>query len=833
MMKLFIRLISILLLFPFCANAQYHITSIGGSSYSGTLADYATIYLCNGSGIGPYSDVPSQVTVGTKTYYKKWQTSGNGSSWFTNSFSPTATTDMYIRCCNSYSSSSTDIINATPWVYIKHSNIQTVDAPFAYAATDFSTTSFTANWRNTFAVDNTGGGLLVKTKLGYSLIADMSSGVTWIDVTNTSLAGQNQSYTITGLQINKTYYWRVWAGDYNTHTNSYNYAEYNYDWFCCVSCQGQSAIQSQPTCIALAITSQPLSQTACSAQAVSFSVSTDTAPPVSYQWQKNGGNISSATNSNYFINNLSLGDIAAYDCVISNSCSSVTSDNAALSVNTLPVVSSQPADVSHCAGTNASFSFSASGTDPLFYQWYKNGTNLSGQTNSQFSISSSQLSDSGMYYCIASDICGNISSSAATLNINNPPVITSQTPDRIKCTRDSVMFKTTISNQISACSYQWSKDGNDITGATKSSYLISLILPGDYGNYSCLISNTCGNTSAAIALAVNASAYIRDTIPNQYICEGGSATFSIHAAGSNLSYQWTKGGSNISGATNTVVSFGNLMLSDADIYSCVVTNSCGSKLLKPFLLIIDQKPVVNITPININKSIGDSVLYILSPLGSPPFRFQWMKDNNIINGATNNPFKIKPITLNDAGAYSCIINNECGSSAAQVGSLIVNNAGYTINGNLTYDNKTQTPIINSEVFLETSDGLKIDSASTDNNGAFMFSNIFNGSYLITCKINMAWGGSNPLDALLINRNYIGTYTFSDALKGKAADVDINGKINPLDALSINRRFIGVINKFPAPNWIYDAFAITVNDSDPDFIMIKAICSGDADGSYAK
>ena len=97
---------------------------------------------------------------------------------------------------------------------------------------------------------------------------------------------------------------------------------------------------------------------------------------------------------------------------------------------------------------------------------------------------------------------------------------------------------------------------------------------------------------------------------------------------------------------------------------------------------------------------------------------------------------------------------------------------------------------------------------------------------------MAWGGSNPLDALLINRNYIGTYTFSDALKGKAADVDINGKINPLDALSINRRFIGVINKFPAPNWIYDAFAITVNDSDPDFIMIKAICSGDADGSYA-
>jgi hypothetical protein len=314
-------------------------------------------------------------------------------------------------------------------------------------------------------------------------------------------------------------------------------------------------------------------------------------------------------------------------------------------------------------------------------------------------------------------------------------------------------------------------------------------------------------------------------------CEGTNASFTVTASGDNLKYQWTAGGKNISGATTSALTLTNLKPSDGNLYSCTVSNGCGSNMLPEFLLYVALKPTLNIIPITQIKDIGDSVAYYLSPGGTPPFTYQWMKNNSNIPGATLNSYKIKPITAEDAGIYSCRVSNDCGTTSVNISTLVVNTgAGYTVSGYIKYNNKSQSPMYNTTVYLLDTEGDTLSMAYTDAYGAYSFVNAANGEYKLRCSTTIKWGGGTPIDALYINRYYIGLYTIGDNLKKKAADVSGDGKINPADALAVNRRFTGLISYFSAGDWIFETPAIIVNGGDVTQ-DIKAICTGDVDGSY--
>ena len=136
---------------------------------------------------------------------------------------------------------------------------------------------------------------------------------------------------------------------------------------------------------------------------------------------------------------------------------------------------------------------------------------------------------------------------------------------------------------------------------------------------------------------------------------------------------------------------------------------------------------------------------------------------------------------------------------------------------------------NTTVILLNSEGIKMDSMTTSDTGAYSFPNLLNGSYKLECTTTLSWGGANPLDALLANRYFIQTYPITDPLKLLAADVNMDGKINPLDALLINRRFIGVIKHFTRPDWIFQTPTVIINGNDVSQ-NIKAICTADIKGA---
>jgi hypothetical protein len=92
--------------------------------------------------------------------------------------------------------------------------------------------------------------------------------------------------------------------------------------------------------MAPAIQTQPQSQSVTVGGSVQFSVTASGRPAVTYQWNFNGTPISGATNSSYSLSNAQSGNAGSYAVVVSNVMGSATSNQATLTVNSMPPPSS-------------------------------------------------------------------------------------------------------------------------------------------------------------------------------------------------------------------------------------------------------------------------------------------------------------------------------------------------------------------------------------------------------------------------------------------------------------------------------------------------------------
>jgi glucose/arabinose dehydrogenase len=100
-----------------------------------------------------------------------------------------------------------------------------------------------------------------------------------------------------------------------------------------------------------------------------------------------------------------------------------------------PKISGQPESVTVAAGMSADFEVFASGTDPLAYQWFKDGIPLSGETDPSLTLSSVQLADDGAEITVrVTNDFGNVTSDPAVLSVldDEPPVPTITSPGASK-----------------------------------------------------------------------------------------------------------------------------------------------------------------------------------------------------------------------------------------------------------------------------------------------------------------------------------------------------------------------------------------------------------------
>ncbi len=193
-------------------------------------------------------------------------------------------------------------------------------------------------------------------------------------------------------------------------------------------CGSDTATGFSITSPEITITQQPQDVEACEGTNVEFTVeATFTGgTELKYQWRKDGvelsdnGRIAGSQTSRVSISNVSINDIGFYDVVLTNLPTgySKTSSPASLVVKVKPSITQQPpSNVNLNSGETLTITIDADGTQPIRYQWYKDGQPIDGADQPTLTIENVTSEDAGTYYCNVSNDCGEVQSNNCVVTV--------------------------------------------------------------------------------------------------------------------------------------------------------------------------------------------------------------------------------------------------------------------------------------------------------------------------------------------------------------------------------------------------------------------------------
>lgn len=294
-------------------------------------------------------------------------------------------------------------------------------------------------------------------------------------------------------------------------------------------------VQTAPT-----IATQPLDRTVDAGGEAVFTAAATGRPAPTVRWQvsSDGGATwsevtgasaaTSTTSGSATSATLTLGGVSAgedgdeYRAVFGNAADVAGVDSAAatLTVQTAPVVSSQPAGQTTPAGGAATFSAAASGRPAPSIQWQVSGdggstwTNVTGAGAPSLTLANVPARDDGqLYRAVFANAVGTVTSSAAQLTVLSPPTIVTPPSGETVVPGGGVVLTITASG-TPAPSLQWlvSEDGGktwtDVPGANSPSLALSHVSASENGYlYKVLIVNSQGSTtSRPVTLVVSLQA---------------------------------------------------------------------------------------------------------------------------------------------------------------------------------------------------------------------------------------------------------------------------------------------------------------------------------------
>lgn len=337
--------------------------------------------------------------------------------------------------------------------------------------------------------------------------------------------------------------------------------------------------------VGINITTQPTTQIINNNASATFSIAATAAGTPAYQWYKNNSIISGATSTTYTTGALTTAnDTDTYFCRVSYSGSSVDSNSVTTRIK--PYVVSTATVPSPLLLDTGAFPVAvqcyANGSGTIKYSWFLNGIALTAQQEQSANLTNPSghqyvftlnASTKGNYTCKVTsnfDSVGSLSSALTAAII--PPIVTISTSQYIYNNTNSVGFSSSLS-QGTAVTYKWYKDGNEINGATGSSYSFNMS-SSTYGTYNARATNDGGfDDSNFITVYMNPLITVNPS--SQTVDAGSTASFSVTAVGSpTLSYQWYKNGSSIFGAIGSSYTTPTLTSSDnGNQYYCIVSCS--------------------------------------------------------------------------------------------------------------------------------------------------------------------------------------------------------------------------------------------------------------------
>lgn len=342
-------------------------------------------------------------------------------------------------------------------------------------------------------------------------------------------------------------------------------------------------------------------------------------------------------------------------------------------------ITTQPTNQIVVNNTSATFSIAATAPGTPSYQWYKNGSIISGATSTTYTTGAlTTANDTDTYFCRVSYSGSSVDSNSVSTKIK--PYITDQPDGGSFNEGDGIQLNITAAGS-GTLSYQWYKNGNIISGATSSQYPLG----GQFSlNSSTAASYTCKVTSTHDATGVTSNAAVISIIPpivtisaGQFIFNNGNvvAFSSSLSQGTNVTYQWYGPSGLISGATGSSYSF-NISSSTYGAYYVRATNNGGYD--DSNIITVYMNPLITVNPSNQTVTAGSTASFSITAVGSPILSYQWYKNGGLISGATNSSYTTPTLTSSDnANTYYCIVScSVSGTSTATSGTatLTVNYA---------------------------------------------------------------------------------------------------------------------------------------------------------------
>lgn len=165
------------------------------------------------------------------------------------------------------------------------------------------------------------------------------------------------------------------------------------------------------------------------------------------------------------------------------------------------------------------------------------------------------------------------------------------------CEGDNTSF-TVVASGVNL-TYQWYLNNNPIAGANDPTLNITNALLSQAGNYKAVVTGDCSSaTSAEAVLLVGQTTTMATHPSNATVCEGETVNLTASANGAGIiSYQWKKGGVNIAGATSPILTFNNILTTDAGNYTVEASATCGSATSNVGIIIVNALPVVALAPL--------------------------------------------------------------------------------------------------------------------------------------------------------------------------------------------------------------------------------------------
>ncbi len=343
-----------------------------------------------------------------------------------------------------------------------------------------------------------------------------------------------------------------------------------------------------------------------------------------------------------------------------------------LRLSSAPIqILTQPLAATVDPGDSHTFSVTAQALGTLSYQWRFKGNSISGAIGASHQLTAINEGNEGDYDVVISTPYGRIVSAPAALTVNNPvsSVIISRSPvDALIDEGESVTFSAAAVGS-GELSYQWRRNGEDIEGATASTYVIEEVSSIHAGTYTVRVTSLL-SPSGVLSNEVNleVASMVRNPIasrspPDELVPIGSGVTFQVAADGTGpFTYQWFKDGEEIEGATQATYEIDFASAGDEGDYSVRVANALTNPgvMSNEVALALDARVsnvVVSRTPPAGAVAVGQRVDFTVSNAGLGPFTYQWYKNDDAIGGATGVTLTLLAVAESDTANYTVRVFN--------------------------------------------------------------------------------------------------------------------------------------------------------------------------------